>query len=142
MIKALILDIDGVLVGEKIGYNSPDPHPEVMTALKDIRQKGIPITLCTAKPHYAIDSIINQAQLSNPHITDGGAVIINPVNGEIISKHIIPAQLAYEVVKTYLVSGVYTEFYTLDGYFAQNDKIGDITEKHAHILKRSPILVA
>ena len=35
-IQALILDVDGVIVGEKIGFNSPHPHPDVVSALKEI----------------------------------------------------------------------------------------------------------
>ncbi len=45
MIKAIILDVDGVIIGEKIGYNSPHPHPDVVTALKKVREKGIAICL-------------------------------------------------------------------------------------------------
>jgi len=37
MIKAVILDIDGVIVGEKIGFNSPYPHLKVFELLKKIR---------------------------------------------------------------------------------------------------------
>ena len=80
MIKAIILDVDGVIVGEKIGFNSPFPHPEVIKRLKSIRQKGIPISLCTAKPHYAIHKIIENAELNNLHITNGGGVIIDPID--------------------------------------------------------------
>ena len=56
-IKLIILDVDGVIVGEKIGFNSPNPHPEVISKLKSIHEQGIPIVLCTAKPHFAIKSI-------------------------------------------------------------------------------------
>ena len=35
--KIIILDIDGVIVGEKIGFNSPDPHRDVIEKLKKIR---------------------------------------------------------------------------------------------------------
>ncbi len=49
MINAIILDIDGVIVGEKIGFNSPNPHPDVLKALPNVREKDIPIILCSAK---------------------------------------------------------------------------------------------
>src|SRR3989338_9450622 len=75
-IKGIILDIDGVIIGQKIGFNSPSPHPDVIRALREIRLKGIFISLCTAKPHFAVDDIINLAKLDNLHISDGGSVII------------------------------------------------------------------
>jgi len=40
-IKAIILDVDGVIVGEKIGFNAPYPHLDVINKLKQIREKGI-----------------------------------------------------------------------------------------------------
>ena len=36
-IQTLVLDVDGVIVGEKNGYNSPYPHPDVMKKMKEIR---------------------------------------------------------------------------------------------------------
>jgi hydroxymethylpyrimidine pyrophosphatase-like HAD family hydrolase len=47
MISVIILDVDGVIVDEKIGYNSPWPHPGVIAKLKQIEQSGIPISLCS-----------------------------------------------------------------------------------------------
>lgn len=135
-IKGVILDIDGVIVGEKIGFNSPEPHPSVIKKLKEIRLKGIPISLCTAKPHFAIGSIIKKAGLDNYHITDGGGVIINPMKNKIVKKHLINSQLAKKVIETYLKNDVYIEFYTIDDYVIQKDQISDITNKHRHILQK------
>src|SRR3989344_4285564 len=114
MIKAIILDVDGVIVGEKIGFNSPFPHPEVIKRLKSIRQKGIPISLCTAKPHYAIHKIIENAELNNLHITNGGGVIIDPIDNFIFKKHTINPLDAVKVIEKYLSNEIYTEFYSVE----------------------------
>lgn len=142
MIKAIILDVDGVIVGEKIGYNSPHPHKAVLEALKNLRQKGIAICLCTAKPHYAIPEIITDAQLTNPHITDAGAVIIDPIDNVIIQEHIIEKILVKKILQLLLDHNVYTEIYTVDAYFIQKDQTSDITTKHTHILQRKPNILA
>ena len=86
-IKGIILDVDGVIVGEKIGFNSPNPHDDVINKLKQLRNEGISISLCTAKPHFSIGEIIKNAGLDNYHIADGGSVIINPINNTIVKKH-------------------------------------------------------
>ncbi|SRR5258708_560541 len=138
MIKAIILDVDGVIVGDKIGYNSPHPHPEVLQALKTVREKGVLIALCTAKPHYAISEIIEGAALHNPHIADAGAVIIDPIDSVIVEKHIIKKFLAQEVLEVCMQAKVYIEFYTVDDYFIQESEASDITTKHTHILQREP----
>src|SRR5438067_7712890 len=111
MIKAIITDIDGIIVGEKIGFNSPHPNNKVLHALRTIREKGIPICLCSGKPHYAIGEIIKRAKLHNPHITDGGAVTIDPIDNIIVEKHILDKKLAKEVLCTCRANNVYVEFY-------------------------------
>lgn len=140
-VKGIILDIDGVIVGEKIGFNSPDPHPDVINALKNIHEQGIAVSLCTAKPHFAIKSIIRSANLNNFHITDGGSVIINSIDNVIVKKHIIDNNAAEKILDMYLKNNVYTEFYTVDDYVIQNSQVFDITSKHTHILQQEPKVV-
>lgn len=138
-VKGIILDVDGVIVGEKIGFNSPNPHINVINKLKELRSKGIPISLCTAKPHFSIGSIINDAGLDNYHITDGGGVIINPITKSIVKKHIIDKELAKIVLKMCIDNNIYTEFYTVDNYYIQENQENEITPKHVHILQAQPI---
>lgn len=137
-IKAVILDVDGVIIGGKTGYNSPHPHPDVIKTLKQIQNKGIPISLCTARPHFSISKEIKEANLDNLHITDGGGVIIDPINNLIVKQNIINNDKAIEVLKVFLDKGVYTEFYTVDNYFIQESQAGDIIEKHAYAIQSSP----
>ncbi|MBQ6991707.1 MAG: HAD-IIB family hydrolase [Clostridia bacterium] len=140
-IRGIILDVDGVIIGEKIGFNSPNPHIDVINKLKEIRNKGIPISLCTAKPHFSIGNIIKEAGLNNYHIADGGSVIINPINNEIVKKHIINKKIAKEILKIYIDNNVYTEFYTVDNYFIQKDQESKITKQHIHILQNNPLML-
>lgn len=140
-VKGIILDVDGVIVGEKIGFNSPWPHKDVVSALKKIKKSGVSISLCTAKPHFSVTKIIEDAGLDNTHITDGGAVIIDPIHNKVVQKHIINENSAEEVIKTLLQNNVYTEFYTVDDYFIQKSQKSKITEQHKHILQRDPKIV-
>ncbi len=142
-IQGIILDVDGVIVGEKIGVNSPYPHPSVIQRLSDLRQKnGIVISLCTAKPHFAIRKIIDDTHLNNLHITDGGGVIIDPIDSLVVTQHTIPKDVAKEVLETYLSHGVYVEFYTPKGYYIQKDRVSTITTGHTHVLQHEPVLLA
>ncbi|OGM03303.1 hypothetical protein A3K72_03500 [Candidatus Woesearchaeota archaeon RBG_13_36_6] len=140
-IKGMILDVDGVIIGEKIGFNSPYPHNKVVKALKDIRAKGIFISLCTAKPYFAIEKIIRDADLKNFHITDGGGVIIDIIDNSLLKASYIEPEIAGKVLSAYLRSGVYVEFYTVDKYFIQKSQESSITPKHAHVLQREPVKV-
>src|SRR4051794_30508603 len=117
MIKAIITDVDGVIVGEKIGFNSPHPHADVVSALKKVRENGVAVCLCTAKPHFAISEEVNASNLHNPHIAEAGAVIIDPIDNIIVEKHILEKRLVKNILQTLLNVDIYTEFYTIDDYF-------------------------
>jgi|SRR5665213_1659936 len=141
MIKGIILDIDGVIVGEKIGYNSPYPHPDVIARLKSIEAKGIPVSLCTAKPYYAIRKIIDDANLHNLHITEGGAVIIDPIDNSVLKSHAIDKAVAKLVVQSYIDAGVYVEVYALNNYMIDKSQQSELTRTHTHILQQDPQIV-
>lgn len=140
MKKAIILDVDGVIIGEKKGVNTPHPHPDVMARLKAIRAKGIPVILCTAKPAFGIEYEIKNAELDNPHIADGGGLLVDN-KGKVYEKYTLETSLAKEIISTLLNKGVYTEVYTADDYFIQADQENNITDKHAFVLQRRPQVV-
>lgn len=142
MIDAIVADVDGVMVGGTPGVNFPLPNDTVLSALNEIHsKKGIPIILCTAKFHAAIDGIIQKARLNNPHITDGGALIIDPLDKQIISKHIIGTQISKKIVSQGLRDNIYTEFYTSDAYFIQKSQISDFTQEKTKILQKEAKIV-
>lgn len=141
MIQAIILDVDGVFIGEKVGYNFPDPHPEILKRLRKLRISEIPIVLCTAKPYKSIENVINFAQLHNVHIADGGAVLYDPLDKVVLEEITIEKETARNVLQVCLDNKTYVEFYTLKNYFVQKDQMGVLTEKHIKILQFPPITV-
>ncbi len=140
-IKAIITDVDGVIVGEKIGFNSPYPHPAVIERLRAIRESGIYISLCTGKPYRSVEKIITDARLNDLHIADGGSVVIDPMDSFVLKKHVIDKQAAHEVIKAFVDNKAYTEFYTLDDYFIQQDFQSETTKLHNHVLQFDVSLV-
>lgn len=141
MIKGIILDVDGVIVGQKKGINTPVPHQEVIKALQRVRKEGIFISLCTAKPYFAIDNIIKLANLDNLHIADGGSVIIDPINSVIVKKSVINNKTAGDVIRACVDNDIYTEFYNGENYFIEKKQYSEITKKHTFILQKEPIKV-
>lgn len=141
MIKALILDVDGVIVGKKSGFNFPNPHEKVIKALKAIRSNGIPVILCTGKFNYAIKEIIHLANLANPHIADGGSLIIDPINNIIIKKAIIPGKIAEEIIKDFQSHKIFTEIYSPEDYFMEKNQDSEIIKKREAILQKKGRIV-
>lgn len=135
-IKAVFLDVDGVVVGSKPGFNLPSPHPEVIAALNKIKQTGVIVSLCTGRPYLGVKSIVSQAKLGGVHVTDNGAVIIDVGKNDFVEKHVIDPILAAQVVTDYIKQGAYIEIYTTDDYYIQQDSVCDFTENHGKILQR------
>lgn len=141
MVKLIVLDVDGIITGNKLGVNFPYPNQKVISALKEIRQKGIPIVLCTGKSSKSILPIISQANLQNPHIVDSGAIIIDPLANKTPRAFTIEKSIVSDLLKKSLENRLYTEIYTLDDYFIQKDLICDFTPKHASILQKEAIVL-
>jgi len=138
MIKGLILDIDGVISGDKKGYNWPDPHPKVIWAIKNIHNKGIPISLCTGRGSFGIRHIVKLLELDNPHVGDGGAVVIDVLADKIIDAHYIDRSISKTLIPKLQESHLYLELYTVDGYMIQQGTDREITQKHTAVLRNEP----
>jgi len=140
-IQAIITDVDGVIVGKNLGVNFPLPNDLVIRKLKELHKKGIPIVLCTAKFQSGIQELVKRTELNNPHITDGGALIIDPLDNKIIKKHTFEKQLVHEIVQRCIEKNIYVEAFGVDEYFIQTSQVCDITPKHTAILQQEPIIV-
>src|SRR6185312_2099461 len=139
MIKAIIMDVDGVIVGKTQGVNFPLPNNKIIQALKDLQKKHIPVVLCTAKFNYAIRDIILKAELRNPHITDGGALIIDPLENKVIKEHVIANTLVEKIVEKAVGEGFYTEVYGANEYYLQKNHVNEFTDKRIRILQKKHI---
>ena len=140
-IKAIILDVDGVIVGDKAGFNAPYPPPEVISKLKQIREKGVYVILCSAKPYYSVKKIVDDAHLNNIQTALAGAILVDPLSLEIIKKHAIDNGIVVDLIKQLSENNIYTEIYTAEKYYIQKDQKNEITKLHNFTLSFEPIMV-
>lgn len=141
MIEAVVLDVDGVIVGDREGVNFPYPHREVIESLRKARESGIYVSLCTGKPSFAIEKIIRGAHLNNLHIADGGATGIDPIDKKISFQYTIDRSKTLPLVHLYLQNNIYMELYTSSEYFVLREQANNLTELHSYVLQREPELV-
>ncbi|HYK08228.1 MAG TPA: HAD family hydrolase [Candidatus Eisenbacteria bacterium] len=141
MIKAIVFDVDGVLKGSKEGINFPIPHADVIQKLKTLREEGIPVILCSGNYLHSILKIIQLANLRNPHISDRGALIVDPLDGVVLEKHLLQRKYVKEIIKTILSAGFYMEVYSDNEYFVQKSQVSELTKKRTVILQEQPVLV-
>ena len=140
-IKAIILDVDGVIVGDKAGFNAPYPPTEVINKLKQIRENGVYVILCSAKPYYSVKKIVDDAHLDNIQTALAGAILVDPSSLEITKKHIIESDITVDLTKKFLSNNIYTEVYTTDKYYIQKEQKNEITDLHNFTLSFEPIMV-
>lgn len=140
MIKAIILDVDGVVKGSKKGINYPMPHNDVIEALKKIYSKGIPVILCTANYYSSAINIIRTVGLHNPHITDRGALIVNPLDNILLEKTTIDKKVVKEILEVLVPLKSHLEVYSEHGYYVQKDQFTDFAKIRATILQQEPIV--
>jgi len=140
-IKAVILDVDGVIVGDKEGFNAPYPPQVVINKLKKIRENGIYVILCSTKPYYSVKKIVEDAHLNNIQTGLAGAILIDPTNLQVIKKHVIDHSTAIELVQKFLENNIYTEIYTTEKYYIQKNQKNVVTDLHNFTLSFEPIMV-
>lgn len=140
MVKMIISDVDGVIVGHKKGINFPYPSKKVISALKKVRQSGIPVVLCSGKSLNPIKPIISKAGLQNLHITDAGAIIFDPETEQSFAFS-IENSVSKKLTKNFLKNDLLTEIYTENAYFLQKNHVNNLTSKRILIQQRDPVIV-
>ncbi len=121
MIKLILLDVDGIVLGRKQGFNFPYPTETVTKYLSELCKNGMKISLCTGKTSFATKKLIEMMNLDNLHITDGGAVIFNPINNEIFDANTLPKESVQEILNKSEKKNPFWQIYTLDNKYVQKD---------------------
>ena len=137
-LKAVFIDIDGVIVGEKIGVNAPLPHHEVCVELNRVHKTVCPVVMCTSRPSFCVPHIAVACGLDGLHITDGGAIIKNTLSREVVYKKLVNFNDVSDIMRDMIDAGVYTEVNTTINYFVQKSQVGQITHDHADAFGRLP----
>ncbi|MDO8583339.1 MAG: HAD family hydrolase [bacterium] len=144
MIKAVVLDIDGVIVGTKKGVNFPHPSKKISEILRKINESGTPVVFITAKTSFAASGNIKHVGIDSLHVSDGGAVIFNPVKDKIISIHPLSKE---NVNKILSITGndILVNLFTLDNYFIaknlkENKRFSDFIKRYNEFMERIPVV--
>ena len=110
-IRAILLDVDGVIVGNE-GLGALGRDSEMIKRLKEIREGGVQIILCTARSAFAIKDIVEYANLDNLHVTDNGGTVISPISGQVLRQVFIDENQARRVLEMCLANSFSTRAYT------------------------------
>jgi hydroxymethylpyrimidine pyrophosphatase-like HAD family hydrolase len=119
MIRAIITDIDGVLIGNQQGVNFPHPSQQDCATITALQEKGIPVVTCSAKAYFSIEPILIQPlNMVTLHLSDAGALITDAkLRTQTVLGEIEPNVIA-DVLKVLTHHNVYFEVYTPTAYYA------------------------
>lgn len=139
-IKAVVLDIDGVVVGGIEGINFPHPSAKIKKALLKVRDGGVSVSFLSGKGTFAAAKNARAVGLNNAHISDGGATIFNSITGEIIESKAIGAETVRKLLAA-LPSNTYINIFTPQQYFLQRSLQNSFTPKYSRIAMTEPTLI-
>lgn len=90
--KALILDVDGTLVG-----NDYQITPRVKNAIWSVKNK-ITVSLCSGRVYESISKYVTELELESLQISDGGGEITDPVKKKSVYKKVISNETAQKII--------------------------------------------
>ena len=92
-IELVVLDMDGTIYGQFAGGFSP----RVRGAIAAVQQAGTPVTIATGRIFDFVRAVAPGLGITLPVITAQGALIADPVTGEVLFEALIPEDAACRV---------------------------------------------
>ncbi|MCL5676272.1 MAG: Cof-type HAD-IIB family hydrolase [Patescibacteria group bacterium] len=117
--KALILDVDGTLIGHEYTIS-----PRVKNAIFSVKDK-VPVSLCTGRCFDRIHKYVNELELTSMQMCDDGGEIYDPLNHKPVYQKIIDLKTAKEIIleikknKWHYVVSYNSEYYVDKPYMSE-----------------------
>ena len=107
----VILDLDGTVLDP---YKSADFTPAVMETVAAVQASGIPVTIGTGRTFDFVRHYAKLLGVTTPVVTTQGAVVGNPVTGEVLAESLMPLDAARNVAQWIDSTDRVTIFYFTD----------------------------
>jgi Cof subfamily protein (haloacid dehalogenase superfamily) len=132
--KLVVIDIDGTLL-----IRADDISTENKAALRELKRRGIAVSLCTGRAIQAARSVMNQLELEGFHIFFDGALVVDPRTMVNIYIRTISAGLVSRAVDFVHRHGVILDLFTATGYYAEHESW--VTDLRRDYFKVTPTLI-
>lgn len=125
--KLVALDLDGTLLSENKVLNA-----STQAAIKKAQDKGVLFTIATGRMYRGAVRYATQLDIKIPIITYNGAVIKNPLSGEVYREFKVPSSLATKAIDA--LDGEPVLKYVFLGDNVITDLAHDWTDNYANVL--------
>lgn len=131
--KALILDVDGTLVGPSYTIS-----PRVKKAIFSVKDK-IMVSLCSGRVFDRIHRFVNELELTSLQISDGGGEIYDPVFHQAVYKKIIDKEVAKEIIADIKKNKLHFVVSNDSKYHIDKTYMEESVLKHYHFVTDNPL---
>ena len=107
-IKLVLTDMDGTIVPTMSNNVSEVVHQSI----KAIEAKGVTVSAVSARPYSVALPVLSSLEINGPCVLDGGASVIDAVNGEILWQKWLEPQQVKQIVSILLPSAYQIEYTT------------------------------
>ena len=138
MIKAIVLDVDGVVVGAK-SDQYPHPSRRLTDVLRQIQQNGVHISLLSGKTSFIIGETIRTIGLNGLHVSDSGAVVFDALRDVSVFEDALDPAILYEIVTAFAQTDISLHAFTRDAYAQFHPVHPDFEQHYIHVMGRTPV---
>jgi Cof subfamily protein (haloacid dehalogenase superfamily) len=115
MYKLLALDLDGTLIGNNLTIS-----PRTKYAISQLMARGVTVTIATGRMFQSTLPFAKELNISAPIICYQGAMVGNPVTGQILSHLPVPLPLAKQVIEAVRKEGLHINAYLDDELYVDH----------------------
>lgn len=137
MIKAIVLDVDGVVVGPR-SDQYPHPTRRLSALLQDIERRGISVSLLSGKTSFIIGETIKHIGLGGLHVADSGAVVFDAMNDTCVFENTITPRALQSVIQAFAHTDINLHAFSRREYVQLRPFDPEFNKRYINLIGRPP----
>ena len=137
MIKAIVLDVDGVVVGPR-SDQYPHPTRRLTSILQNIQQRGISVSLLSGKTSFIIGETIKHIGLTGFHVADSGAVVFDAIRDVCVFENTIKSSVLQSVIQAFAHTDINLHAFSRHSYVQLRPFEPAFNARYINLIGRPP----
>lgn len=133
-IRVAFFDIDGTLLDRNGRYSDNLKHQ-----MARIRALGVRTAIASGRPHFAAQFLVDDLGLVDTGVFCTGAQVYSPETGQTLFSAAMRSEDCRRLLLRLRGLPIYYELYGLNDFYIETGYAAEVTEVHAHHLRRQPL---